>query len=110
MLWKELAAIVVMLDVHRKEFRWKCIRISTDNDPVKWMLIKWRADLKPLDLQAMIRMIAEICIYSQITPCRESLKSEENVIADRLSRFQSNTWHRAQYNLLVSAHLLQPNL
>lgn len=96
-LWKELAAVVVMLDVCRERFRGKYVRIWTDNDPVKWMLIKWRADLKRPDLQAMIRWAAEICIYNQITPWWESLSSEENVTADRLSRFHNNPWQFAQH-------------
>ena len=86
--WKELAAIAVLLMCYRHQFANKCIHILSDNEPVVWMLIKWRANLARKDLQKLLRRIAETCISYNIVPWWDHIPGEENTIADNLSRFK----------------------
>lgn len=86
-LWKEMAAILMLLILYKNIFQGKTVCIWSDNEPNIGMLIKWRAPLHRKDLQSLIRKIAEICITHQIRPWWEHIKGEKNVAADRLSRF-----------------------
>lgn len=90
--WKELAAIVVMFMTFKHKLKNTHIIVWTDNDPVKWMLIKWRASLARRDLQGMIRFLAGICIEYNINPWWEHIKGDNNNTADALSRFKSDPW------------------
>ena len=90
--WKELAAIVVAIMTFKQQLRNKHILVWTDNDPVKWMLIKWRAKLDRPDLQGMIRFLAGLCIEYNINPWWEHIEGENNCTADALSRFKDNPW------------------
>ena len=96
-LWKEMAAVAVAIDIYRDRFAGKFVRIWTDNDPVKWMLLKWRSKPERTDLQGMIRFIADICVYWKITPWWDSLSTTANVTADRLSRFHKNPWEHSNH-------------
>lgn len=89
-LWKEMAAIAVLIDIYKYKFQKKYVRIWTDNESIKWMLLKWRAPLNRPDLQKLIRFIAQRCIYNHVNPWFEAIRGEENVVADKLSRFESN--------------------
>ena len=66
--WKELAAIAVLLMCSKDNFANKCINIWRDDEPIVWMLIKWRANLQKTDLQNLLRLIAEISIGNNIIP------------------------------------------
>ena len=90
--WKEMAAIAVAISVFKNQLRGKHICVWTDNEPVQWMLIKWRAKLERPDLQNLIRYIAELCIFNTITPWWEHIKGDNNNTADFLSRFYPNPW------------------
>ena len=94
--WKEMAAIAVTFSVFRHILRNKHVCVWTDNEPVAWMLIKWRAKLDRPDLQGLIRFIAEICIFNNITPWWEHIQGENNNTADFLSRFKSDPWKVAR--------------
>ena len=67
-LWKEMAAIVMLFILYKHYFKNKIICVWSDNEPDIKMLIKWRAPLNRPDLQALIRMIADICIEYNISP------------------------------------------
>ena len=86
--WRELAAIAVLLMCYKNVFSGKCVNIWCDNEPVVWMLIKWRANLQRTDLQNLLRLVAEICIENNIVPWWDHIPGEENTIADNLSRFK----------------------
>lgn len=93
--WKEMIAIFVLIDLMKEEWRNKTVRIWCDNEPVVWMLIKWRSPLHRTDLQAIIREIARICIFNDINPWWEHLEGDTNVTADNLSRFKQNPFDSA---------------
>ena len=93
--WKEMVAIFVVLDVFKSEFRNKFINIWSDNEPVVWMLIKWRSSLDRPDLQIVIREIARICIFNNINPWWNHIEGDNNKVADRLSRFKRDPFKKA---------------
>ena len=43
---KELAATAVLLMCYKNKLSSKCVNFWCDNEPVVWMLIKWRANLQ----------------------------------------------------------------
>ena len=88
--WREMAALFVLLDVMKEEWKDKSVRLWCDNEPVVWMLLKWRASLWRPKLQAIIREIAKICIFKRINIWWEIIKGNRNITADRLSRFKHN--------------------
>ena len=103
--WKELAAIVVLFMCYKHEFAGKCVHVLADNEPVIWMLIKWRATLKRQDLQKLLRQIAHICMKYDIVPWWEHIPGKYNTIADKLSRFKEKPFK----NFEISPQT-QPNL
>ena len=98
--WRELAAVAVLLMCYKHEFAGKCVNIWCDNEPVVWILIKWRASLHRTDLQQLLRLIANICIEFDIIPWWDHIPGKENTIADNLSRF---------YNCPFTNSKVQPN-
>ena len=102
--WKELVAIVVLIECNASRFRNKYVCIWSDNRPVIDMLIKWRATLRRPDLQHLIRKIAKICIDYNIRPWWEHIEGKRNVIADRLSRFHQNPFEFARTKPREHAH------
>ena len=85
--WQEMVAIAILLYTFKEIFANKCVNIWCDNEPVVYMLIKWHAPLHRTDLQHILRFIAKICIFNNITPWWDHIKGERNKVADRLSRF-----------------------
>ena len=94
--WKEMAAIALAIAVFKDRLKGKHVCFWTDNEPVQWMLIKWRAKLKRPDMQNLVRFIAELCIFNSITPWWEHIKGDMNNTADRLSRFYNDPWKFAR--------------
>ena len=86
-LWKEMAAILVLFILYKDQFRGKIVCVWSDNKPDIDMLIRWHAPLHRPDLQILIRKIAEICIHNRIRPWWSHIAGERNVAADKLSRF-----------------------
>ena len=93
--WKEMVAICVLIETNLDLFKGKCIQIWSDNEPVVWMLIKWRAPLERKDLQHILRRIARLCIFNNIIPWWDHIEGKRNIVADRLSRFQPNPFESA---------------
>ena len=102
--WRELVAIVVLFMCYKNEFAGKCIHILADNEPVVWMLIKWRARLQRKDLQKLLRQIAEICIQYDIIPWWDHIPGKYNIIADKLSRFKNNPFNGFEINPQTNAN------
>ena len=94
--WRELTAIAVLFMCFKNKFAGKCINVWCDNDPVVWMLIKWRANLQRTDLQKLLRKIAGICIEFDIVPWWDHIPGEENTIADNLSRFNKDPFSNSR--------------
>lgn len=82
-----MVAIAILLYTFKDIFANKCVNIWCDNEPVVYMLIKWHAPLHRKDLQHILRFIAKICIFNNITPWWDHIQGERNKVADRLSRF-----------------------
>ena len=93
--WMELVAICVLIECNLDRFKGKCIHIWCDNNPVVWMLIKWRAPLDRKDLQHVLRRIARLCILHNIVPWWDHISGHKNITADRLSRFVSEPFEFA---------------
>ena len=93
--WMEMVAICVLMEINVDLFRGRCVHIWCDNEPVIWMLIKWRAPLDRRDLQQILRRIAELCIFNNIVPWWDHISGYRNVTADRLSRFQRDPFQLA---------------
>ena len=93
--WKEMVEICVLIETNLDLFRGKCVHIWCDNEPVVWMLIKWRAPLDRQDLQHILRRIAEHCIFNNIVPWWDHIAGYRNTTADRLSRFHTNPFEFA---------------
>lgn len=93
--WMEMVAICVLIETNLNLFRGKCVHIWCDNNPVVWMLIKWRAPLERKDLQHILRRIAELCIFNNIIPWWDHISGHRNVAADRLSRFKPEPFELA---------------
>jgi len=94
-LWEELSALAVMIKLNIKLFRNKRINLWCDNKPITDMLIAWRAPLHRTDIHNVIREIARICIFNNITVWWNHIKGIRNKTADRLSRFKSNPFQFA---------------
>jgi len=94
--WKEMVAICVLIECNIDLFKGKCINIWCDNEPVVWMLIKWRAPLDRKDLQHILRRIAKLCIFNDIVPWWDHIPGDINITADRLSRFHHNPFEFAR--------------
>ncbi|NRA00410.1 MAG: hypothetical protein HRU01_28315 [Myxococcales bacterium] len=86
-MWMEMAAIYVLLKCNVEQLRGRHVGFYCDNEPVVWMLIKGRSSLKRPDLQLLIREISRICHWNGIEPWWEHIAGDDNVTADRLSRF-----------------------
>ena len=63
--WMELSAIYVAIMSLQQSLLHKVIHIFTDNEAVKYMLIKMRSDLKRPDLQSLINEICKSSIDYQ---------------------------------------------
>ena len=96
-LWKEMVAICVLIEDNIDLFKNKCVNIWCDNNPVVWMLIKWRAPLDRPDLQHILRRIARLCIFNNIVPWWDHIDGDLNIVADRLSRFHYNPFQFARF-------------
>ena len=94
--WKEMVAICVLIESNIDLFKGKCINIWCDNEPVVWMLIKWRAPLDRKDLQHILRRIAKLCIFNDIVPWWDHIEGHRNITADRLSRFHYHPFEFAR--------------
>ena len=98
--WKECAATAVLIMCCKNEFSGKCVNIWSDNEPVVWMLIKWRGNLQRTNFQNLFRQIAEICVINDIIPWWDHVPGEDNITADNLSRFNPDPFsnNRVQPN------------
>ena len=94
--WMELTAVCVLIECNVDIFKGKCVNIFCDNLAVVWMLIKWRAPLHRKDLQQIIRRIARLCIFNDIIPWWDHIEGQNNITADRLSRFERNPFECVQ--------------
>ena len=107
--WRELSAIYVMMKSLENILHNKIIHIYTDNEAVKYMLIKMRAKLYRPDLQILINDICKSAIKIQYNFWIDHIPGKEKVIADNLSRFYNNPFHGSsiifKYKLNTIHHL-----
>ena len=83
--WRELCAVFMAIHCLQGELSGKSVHIYTDNDPVKWMLIKMRSRLARPDLQIIINKICEILLEQHIEIWLDHIPGEENKCADASS-------------------------
>ena len=95
--WKELAALIVAVQLLQDTAQNKKLRIWCDNLPVVYMVINFRAPLKRPDLQTLLRFLATTLIEKQITLWIDHIDGDKNIIADKLSRFKSNPFRTANW-------------
>ena len=100
--WRELCAVFMAIHCLQGELSGKSVHIYTDNDPVKWMLIKMRSRLARPDLQIIINKICEILLEQHIEIWIDHIPGEENKCADALSRYFPNPLASAPF--AVSKH------
>ena len=86
-LWQELVALYVALRVNLRMLHGHHVGFYSDNEPIIWMLIKGRAPMERPDLQLLIREFHRLCLFNMIEPWWAHIPGDENVTADRLSRF-----------------------
>jgi len=86
-MWEEMVAIAVLIEENIDLLKNKKLHLWSDNEPAVWMLIKWKATLHRPDLHKLIRKIAKLCIFNNITPWWDHIEGKRNITADRLSRF-----------------------
>ena len=55
--------------------------------------------MKRPDLQRIIRIIAEICVFNVITPWWEYKEGEKNIVADKLSRFKKQPFSSLTFSV-----------
>lgn len=96
-LWRELCAIFVVIRALAPLLRRKFIHIWTDNDPVKWMLIKMRAKLSRPDLQILINKICETLLLHHIDMWVDYIPGKQNITADALSRYMDSPLQRSPF-------------
>ena len=93
--WKELAAVVVMVELLKHSISGQKLHIQCDNLPVVHMVINFRAPLNRNDLQTLLRYLATSLIQHQITLWIQHLDGPLNIVADRLSRFKNHPFKTA---------------
>ena len=93
-VWKELVAVYVTLHSLQKEIINKVVHVYTDNMGVKWMLINMRSKLYRPDLQILINEICKLCISTKCHLWMEYISTEDNVLADALSRCKRNPFRQ----------------
>ena len=79
-----IKSIFVCIHALATSLHHKIIHIYTDNELVKFMLIKMRAKLARPDLQILINTIYKLSINYQFN----LIIGSDNVTADKLSRFE----------------------
>ena len=85
--WRELCAVFVAIHSLQAQLSRKFVHVYTDNDAVKWMLIKMRSRLARPDLQIVINKICEILLAQHIDLWIDYIPGKENTCADALSRY-----------------------
>lgn len=96
-LWKELCGVYMALHCWKEQLRGKWVHVYTDNDPVKWMLIKMRARLYRHDLQVLINDICQILLSNEIEMWIDHIPGKQNIAADALSRYFANPLQHAPF-------------
>ena len=89
-LWRELSAVFVAIHALAPILSRRFIRVYTDNEAVKWMLIKMRSKLTRPDLQILINKICMLLLKYHIQFWIDYIRGEDNITADALSRYKPN--------------------
>ena len=97
--WRELCGVFMAIHALQDKLDRKWIHVFTDNDSVKWMLIKMRSRLSRPDLQILINKICEILLKRRIELWIDHIPGEDNVCADALSRFFDNPLKSAPFSV-----------
>ena len=103
-LWKELVALYVALRVNLQLLRGRHVGFYSDNEPIIWMLIKGRSPMERPDLQLLIREFHRLCLYNTIEPWWAHISGDDNVTADKLSRFIPNPFADTDISPKVNQH------
>ena len=98
--WRELCAVFIAIHSLQTKLSRKLIHIYTDNDAVKWMLIKMRSRLARPDLQILINKICEILLEQHIEIWMDHIPGEDNKCADALSRYFPSPLESAPFSVL----------
>jgi hypothetical protein len=89
--WRELIAVYAsLLNLHSRhgsQLLGKSIRICTDNEAVKFLLISFSAQFARPDLQVLINHICILCIRLRLHLWLDHIPGVKNAMADALSRF-----------------------
>ena len=96
-VWRELAAVFVLVFCNAPRWSQKVIRIDVDNSAVKYMLINMRSKLSRPDLQALINHICKLEIKFKFNIWMEWLSTKDNYTADNLSRYIKNPFHNCGF-------------
>ena len=97
--WRELCAVFMAIHSLQTKLTRKFVHIYTDNDAVKWMLIKMRSRLARPDLQILINKICEILLEQHIEIWMDHIPGEDNKCADALSRYFESPLETAPFSV-----------
>ena len=85
----EFMALLAMVIYMAPQLEYKNIRLWCDNDTVVWAVSKKRGPLERRDLHWMVNLLCEYSVKYKFRFWIEYIKGNENVVADRLSRFKN---------------------
>lgn len=111
-VWRELAAVFVLVHCLAPFWSQKVIRIDVDNISVKYMIMNLRSKLSRPDLQILINHICKLQIKFKFNLWMEWLSTKQNYTADNLSRFVKNPFKHcnikpAAYPIKMASYALQ---
>lgn len=98
-LWRELVGVFMAIDCWKEHLRGKWVHVYTDNEPVKWFLIKMRARLARHDLQIIINEICRILLLYRIEMWIDHIPGKKNITADALSRYFKDPLSQAPFHI-----------
>ena len=84
----EFMALLIFVIVNAPKLKYKNVRLWCDNDTVVWAVSKKRGPLVRRDLHWMVNILCELAVKYNFRFWIAYIDGDDNIIADRLSRFR----------------------
>ena len=97
--FRELLAVVTLVLVFQKQFSGHYIGLWTDNQPTWGMLSSRNARISRPDCAHLIDCLLRVCLQSKIRYWIQHIPGKDNIVADRLSRFDKQPFETLPFSL-----------